>query len=209
MQNVATKLICLIFLSIGIGMGDSPAQSTTKPLAKIDAFTSLNITSSTGQKIDPLRPSSQETRGMVYVFTLSDCPIANAYSPEISRISKQYNQENFDFYLIHTDPGTTRESAGKHAKEYGLDLNVCVDTRHELVKLLKAESVPEAFIMTPNRQVVYRGRIDDRNTAYGKRRAKPSSTDLRDALDAIIQGKPVPVPVTEVIGCYVPPLPEK
>lgn len=209
MHSVAPKLIYLTILSIGILTSDSHAQSVTKPLAKIDAFTSLGLVSTSGGEVDPLQPSSQKTRAMVYVFTLSDCPIANAYSPEISRISKKYARENFDFYLIHTDPGTTRESAGKHAKEYGLDLNVCVDTRHELVKLLKAESVPEAFIMTPDRQVVYRGRIDDRNTAYGKRRAKPSSTDLRDALDAIIQGKPVPVPVTEVIGCYVPPLPEK
>jgi hypothetical protein len=38
----------------------------------------------------------------------------------------------------------------------------------------------------------------------GKRRAEPTQRDLRLALDAIVQGKTPPTPVTKAIGCYLP-----
>ncbi len=162
-----------------------------------------------GDMVQPLSPASDATRGIVCIFALCDCPIANAYSPEISRIASEYKKRNFDFYFVHTDPATTIEKARKHARDYALDLKVVLDPEHRLVRFLKAETVPEAFVLTPDLKTAYRGRIDDRNTAYGKRRAEPTRRDLREALDAIIAGKPVPNPKTPVIGCYIPPLPEK
>jgi len=52
--------------------------------------------------------------------------------------------------------------------------------------------------------VVYHGRIDDRIVALGKRRVEPTTRDLREALDAMLEGKPVPTPVTKAVGCYLP-----
>ena len=47
-------------------------------------------------------------------------------------------------------------------------------------------------------------RIDDRAIAPGKHRAEPRQRDLRDALDAILAGKPVRERFTRAIGCYLP-----
>lgn len=192
-------------LLVQLNLAADPDQ-THLPL--IDrAFAEFKLPSTTGIPIDPLSPSSPKTLGMVYIFTLCDCPIANAYAPEISRIAQEYSARNFDFFLVHTDPQTSMDAAQKHAKEYSLNLTVLLDTRHDLVRVLKAESVPQVFLVSPDLKVLYKGRIDDRNTAYGKRRAEPNSRDLRNALDAVIHGKPVPNPVTPVIGCYIPTLP--
>jgi hypothetical protein len=63
---------------------------------------------------------------------------------------------------------------------------------------------PEVAILDPDGKVAYRGRIDDWYVDYGKRRGEPTRRDLRDALDAILRGAPVPNPTTKVIGCPLP-----
>jgi hypothetical protein len=63
---------------------------------------------------------------------------------------------------------------------------------------------PEVAVVGQDGKVLYRGRIDDMNIDYGKRRAEPTQRDLRNALDAILQGKAVPTPTTKVIGCDLP-----
>jgi len=55
----------------------------------------------------------------------------------------------------------------------------------------------------------YLGRIDDLYADLGKRRARATSLDLRDALDAVLADRPVPRPVTQAVGCFIPPLSSK
>lgn len=205
-RSAHAQLLLIAFVLLIKSNVPADTDQSHNPLINT-VFAEFKLPSTHGFPVDPLSPSSPQTRGMIYIFTLCDCPIANAYAPEISRIAKEFSARNFDFFLVHTDPQTTVVAAQKHAEEYSLDLTVLLDIKHELVGLLKAESVPQVFLVSPDLKVLYKGRIDDRNTAYGKRRAEPGSRDLRNALDAVIQGKPVPNPITPVIGCYIPTLP--
>jgi hypothetical protein len=52
-------------------------------------------------------------------------------------------------------------------------------------------------------KVVYRGRIDDSIAALGQPRRPVKDADLRDALDAVVSGKPVAKPETKALGCYI------
>jgi hypothetical protein len=46
--------------------------------------------------------------------------------------------------------------------------------------------------------------VDNRFVDIGKTRYQPTESDLQEALDAILDGKPVPHPVTRTIGCAIP-----
>ena len=48
---------------------------------------------------------------------------------------------------------------------------------------------------------VYRGRIDDRYLAPGQYRMKPTTRELRDAIEAVLAGRPVPVAEMKAAGC--------
>lgn len=170
----------------------------------------FKLRSTSGEIIDPLKPkkTKENFNGFVFIFTLTDCPIANSYSPEISRISKEYREKGFDLYLIQTNPNLKIEDAKKHQKEYSLDIEVLLDPHHKLVSVCKAENVPEVIVLSPEKKILYKGRINDRNTAYGKRRRQPSRHDLRLALESIFNKTPVEISRTKVIGCYIPPLPK-
>lgn len=140
----------------------------------------------------------------VYLFTTTDCPIANGYAPEINRIVSAYAPRNIDFRLVYVDPDTTDEQAKHHAKEYGYTCLFLLDPRHEWVRKVGATMTPEAAVVSSDGSLVYRGRIDDLYVDYGKRRKEPTTRDLRDALDAVLEGKPILNRTTTAIGCFIP-----
>jgi hypothetical protein len=77
------------------------------------------------------------------------------------------------------------------------------DPDHDLVRLAGATITPEAAVFVQGREMVYRGRIDDRYVDFGMTRTKATTHDLRNTLDAVLAGKPVPAARTRAIGCYI------
>lgn len=141
----------------------------------------------------------------VVIFITNDCPIANSYAPEIQSIISDYSPRGAAFFLVHVDPDITLEKAKKHAADFGYECRILRDPEHLLVKRLEADVTPEAFVLT-GAGVVYRGRIDDLFAEIGKKRRQARNRDLRNALDAVFSGKPVPNSRTEAVGCFIPEL---
>lgn len=158
-----------------------------------------------GKPQEPLKVADDKAH--VLIFLTPDCPISNGYAPEIASIFKEYGSKGVRFYVVHVDPDCTAETARKHAMEYGLPCPVLLDPRHQLVKATGVTITPEAAVLTPDGKVAYRGRIDDQYPGLGKKRVAPAERDLRQALDAILAGKPVKVARTEAVGCSIPDLP--
>lgn len=152
---------------------------------------------------------AKDQKAAVVIFITIDCPIANAYAPEIKRICAAYDSKGFTFYLIHVDPDVAVEAAKKHAKEFGYECPVLMDPKHQLVARLKAKVTPEAFIVGAGGAVLYHGRIDDRNVGFTQKRTESTTKDLRDALDAVATGKAVPHAETKPIGCFIQSLEER
>ena len=143
----------------------------------------------------------------VLLFITHDCPIANGYAPEYRRLRAEYGTNQVSFTLVYVDPDATATQLRQHRSDYGLTgIPGIHDRRHELVAAVKAEMTPEAVVLQSDGSVAYQGRVDNLYADYGKRRRRATSRDLRDALDAVLAGKPVPRPRTEPIGCYIPPL---
>ena len=143
-------------------------------------------------------------RADVIIFILHDCPVANAFAPEINRLAAEFQPRGIRFFVVHTDPSLSAVAAQQHAKDFAYRCPVLLDPGHRLVARLKAAVTPEAFVVTPVGATAYRGRIDDRFVELGKRRQEPTRRDLRLALEAILAGQPVAEPVTKAIGCFIP-----
>ena len=145
-------------------------------------------------------------KATVLFFLTYDCPISNRYAPEINRIVAQYRKQNIAFYFVYADSAGTNAQTRKHLKAFGFSAPGMRDTKHKLVKLTGVTVTPEVAVLTPAGKRVYRGRIDNRILAFGKQRDKPTVFDLRSALDAVLQQKPVQTAQTEAIGCFIPSL---
>jgi hypothetical protein len=67
---------------------------------------------------------------------------------------------------------------------------------------LTATVTPEVFLIR-NDSVMYHGRIDDSFVRVGKRRAHVKNRELRNALEAILQGQQPEVSHVPAVGCII------
>lgn len=143
-------------------------------------------------------------KGTVLLFTTQDCPIANAYAPELQRIISAFSPKGFACMLVHVDVALSDADAAKHARDFGFTCPVIVDRAHQLVKATGVTMTPEAVVLSPDGKLLYRGRIDDMYVAFGKKREKPTQHDLREALQSIANGKDAAPARAAAIGCFIP-----
>ena len=143
----------------------------------------------------------------VWIFIATDCPISNAYAPEISRIVAAYKRQPVAFYAVHCDAGLSNIDARRHSLEYGLSLPVLLDPDQALARHVGATTTPEAAVLDRDGRVAYLGRIDDLYYGFGKRRSAATQFDLRNAIDAVVAGRAVEQNNVPPIGCEIPPPP--
>lgn len=194
------RLICVMVALNLISVAARAAEPATQP-------TSVRLTGIDGHSYEPLTVGGH--RAAVLVFVLQDCPICNGYAPQIERLASRFGPKGAAFYLIHVDPALTIEAARKHAADYRYAIPVMIDSTHELVSQLEVAAVPTTVVLGSDGQIKYEGRIDDQYVSIGKARNVVTRYDLREAIAATIEGKPVTESRTQAIGCAVPDLPEK
>lgn len=142
-------------------------------------------------------------KAVVLVFIDAECPIANAYQPELQRLEKKFSGQGLRFVMIHADPEMGIEKAKTHAKEFGITAPVCIDKGHRWVKRTGASVTPEAVVLDADGKTLYQGRIDDRYAELGKKRAEPTVRNLDEALADVVAGKPVKLAKTQAVGCRI------
>lgn len=168
-------------------------------LAESEPFTRVVFKDLDGVPRRPLEPGNKVAS--VLVFYWQDCPISNSYAPELNRIAASHT--NFAFYIVQVDPELRRAAAREHARKFDLHLPVLLDPHHRLVKLARATVTPEAVVIGRDKQILYRGRIDDRYAALEKMRSAATKHDLIEALDTLAAGKPLKKTETTAIGCVI------
>ena len=165
--------------------------------------TQLSLLDLEGRQVDPLKQT--DAKATVFLFTRTDCPISNRYTPELQRLQAKFQSDNVRFWLVYPDPDESVKAIREHVKEYGYSWGVLRDLQHGLVRKTQVKVTPEAAVFVSGR-MVYRGRIDDRYVDFGKARAKPTQHDLEEALQAILEGRPVERAITRAVGCFIPDL---
>lgn len=176
-------------------------RSTSNPVTPL----LLLLASCLGMNALPAAPPAIQPgkKATVLLFTTTDCPVANALLPEITRIQHDFAAQGVAFTLIHVDPDTTAAKAREHASAYGIKMPAILDPAHQLVKRYHATRTPEVVLLRPDDSIAYHGRINDLYTAPGQRRRSATTHDLRDALAALLSGKKVSNPHQPAVGCII------
>src|SRR5580700_6099593 len=194
-RSHTTALRSFIILAILALTLPAPASQVSS------AISSSTIVSDTdGHRLNLFDPG---VKAAVLFFVTNNCPITNSYAPEINRIVADYEARKMAFYAVYTDQTLSIPAIRKHARDFGIHIPLIADTKHDLVHKVSATVTPEAAVLESDGKLVYLGRIDDLYADFGKRRPAPTQRYLRQALDAVLSGKPVAIPSVDPIGCYI------
>ena len=142
-------------------------------------------------------------RAVVLFFLTTDCPLCNNYVPELNRIAQAYTPRGVVFYGVQGDATIAAADVKKHVQEFGYTFPYLFDQEERLASYTGATSTPEAAVLSAAGQLLYLGRVDNRLEDFGKQRTQVTEFDLRNALDAVLNGKPVPHARTKALGCAI------
>ncbi|HWK06200.1 MAG TPA: redoxin family protein [Puia sp.] len=158
--------------------------------------------------------SFKKARILVIVFTCNHCPTAQAYEDRIIRLTKDYHEKGVAVAAImpndptsinldelgYTDMGDSFEEMKIRAGEKKYNFPYLYDGEtEEASKKYGPIATPHVFIFDAERKLRYSGRVDD----VEKPTKTPRSLDARNAIEALLNNKEVPVATTKVFGCSI------
>jgi hypothetical protein len=122
--------------------------------------------------------------------------------PKLVELHKEYADKGVQFLAINSSHQDSFISVSAHAQEREIPFPVLKDFDHRAADALGATRTPEAILLDADRVVRYRGRINDQY-GLGFRREKPTSQDLKTAIDQLLAGEGIATTETEVPGCPI------
>ena len=157
----------------------------------------LTVTDIDGQSV-----AAGEAEAVVVVFLKPGCPVANYFHPTLRRLADEWDGR-VQLLAVHATHTVTPEQARAHRDEYDVAGTVVTDPGQTLARALGAKVTPEAFVVTPDGRVHYRGRIDDTYVGFGKRRQVVGDATLKNAVAAVLAGQKVVPAQTDAVGCRI------
>jgi peroxiredoxin len=150
---------------------------------------------------------------LVIIFSAPHCPTAQAYEERINAIQKDYSPKGVQVVKImpncplavcleelgYSDLGDTFEDMKIRAKDMNYNFPFLYDGDDQVVaQAYGPVTTPHVFIFDKSRSLRYVGRIDDKEKI-----GEATQHDTRNAIEALLAGKEVPVKETKVFGCSV------
>jgi len=148
---------------------------------------------------------------LVIVFLCNHCPIASIYEQRVQKMADEYSPKGVALVVIQpNDPDAIRvdELDSADTSDSLDEMKIRVQYKHlrypylydgetqSVARALGPQATPHVFVFDKDRKLRYQGRFDN---SYRVELVK--SEDARNAVDALLAGKPVPVEQTGVFGC--------
>ena len=97
-------------------------------------------------------------------------------------------------------PEDSPEKMKELAIELGFFFPYLYDETQEVAKSFKAACTPEFYLFNNEKTLEYRGRLDDSSPGNG---IEPSGTDVREAIENLLNGKEVNQAQHPSMGCNI------
>jgi peroxiredoxin len=140
----------------------------------------------------------KDSKAVVIMFWSCVCPNVQPYNDRINDFVKDYQQKGITFLAINANSTETVDQVSEHASKNNYPFPVLKDVNNVVADKLGATRTPEVFVLSPDRTILYHGRISD-----NKVKEQETSLDLKNALDDILAGKDVAVKTTKSFGCNI------
>ncbi|MDQ1729550.1 MAG: hypothetical protein QOD33_1675 [Pyrinomonadaceae bacterium] len=184
-------VLCMLALTAGARPADVPEPPAIG--ATIVDFTLPDVDGK-----DHSLNSLKGKHGTVLIFIAVQCPVSNAYNERMEKIAQDYQARGVNVVGINANATESAAEVKAHAAARHLTFPILKDNGNKLADSLGATRTPEAYFIDAGNKLIYHGRVDNsRDTA------QVNSSELRDALEANLAGKPVAKTTASAFGCSI------
>ena len=149
----------------------------------------------------------KDAKGFIVIFTCNHCPYSVAYEDRIIALDKEYKEKGYPVIAINPNnpesyPSDDFANMKIRAKEKGFTFPYLLDDGQKIFPQYGATKTPHVFILEKEDKgnvVKYIGAIDNNYQDV----LKADDTYVKKAVNALLDGKEVPVTETKAIGCSI------
>jgi len=150
---------------------------------------------------------------LVVIFTCNHCPTAQAYEDRMKKLVTDYKNKGVAVVAIspndpkavrldelgYSDVSDSLQDMKFRAKDKKFNFPYLYDgDKQKVSRAYGPVATPHVFIFDKERKLHYVGRIDD-----SEKPKRVKSRDTRNAIQALLAGKEVPVQKTRTFGCSI------
>ena len=141
---------------------------------------------------------------LVVVFSCNHCPYVQAYEARLIAIQRDYQDRGVQVVAINANDGVrypedSFEAMVARSTSKQFNFPYLHDESQAVARAYGASHTPQLFVFDRDRRLAYTGKIDD-NWQQPQAVLRPY---LREALDALLEGRRPAEPTTHAIGCTI------
>jgi peroxiredoxin len=163
-----------------------------KPGGPVPLF---SVTDTDGKTVE-LLPTGK--KAAVVLFLSTKCPASVAYDDRLKNLAADPAFKEVAFLALYSNADESVATVKSRAVKQNYPFAVAKDEKAALANHFDAQKTPTVWVINTKGTVVYRGAIDDNVKAD-----KARTNYLKDALDAVLAGRPIPAAETPVNGCAI------
>ena len=139
------------------------------------------------------------------MFICNHCPFVKHVRHGLVKLANDYLPKGISFVAINSNdvvayPEDSPERMKAVARELGYPFPYLYDESQEVARAYDAVCTPDFFIFDSSMKLVYRGQLDDSRPSN---HIPVTGESIREALDNILEGKPVSPHQKPSIGCNI------
>jgi len=143
--------------------------------------------------------------GLLVMFICRHCPYVIHVQEELAQIGRDYSNASLGIVAISSNDVTNHPDDAppllkQMAEKLDFRFPYCYDESQEVARRYTAACTPDFFLFDADRNLVYRGQLDDSRPGNGK---PLTGRDMRAAVNALLAGKPVSAEQTPSVGCNI------
>jgi peroxiredoxin len=144
-------------------------------------------------------------KALLVMFICRHCPYVKHIQAALAQFGRDYAGKDIGIVAVSANdaneyPEDGPESLREMALSLGFPFPFCYDESQETARAYSAACTPDFFLFDRERMLVYRGQFDDSRPG---RDLPVTGRDMREAVNAVLENRPLPVEQKSSIGCSI------
>ena len=144
-------------------------------------------------------------KGVLVAFICPHCPFVRHIRTAFAQVVRSAQERGLSVIAVNSNdvtafPDDSPDGMREEVREAGYTFPYLFDESQDVAKAFRAACTPDFFLFDSRHRLVYRGQFDD---SRPQSEVPVTGRDLQSAIDAVLDGKPMPAMQRPSLGCNI------